>query len=59
VQNIEAITSADVERVARQYVNPGSLAVVIVGDRASIEPTLRAINVGPISIRDMTGKPIQ
>ncbi len=59
VQNIEAITSADVERVARQYVNPGSLAVVIVGDRKSIEPTLKAINIGPISIRDMTGRVVQ
>ena len=59
VQNIEAVTAADVERVARQYVNPGSLAVVIVGDRKSIEPTLKAVNVGPISIRDMTGKEVQ
>jgi predicted Zn-dependent peptidase len=59
VQNIEAITSADVERVARQYVNPGSLAVVIVGDRKSIESTLKAINIGPISIRDMTGRIVQ
>ncbi|MEO7823159.1 MAG: pitrilysin family protein, partial [Gemmatimonadaceae bacterium] len=59
VQNIEAITSADVERVARQYVNPGSLAVVIVGDRKSIESTLKAVNLGPISIRDMTGKVVQ
>jgi zinc protease len=59
VQNIESITSADVERVARQYVNPGSLAVVIVGDRKSIEPTLRAVNIGPISIRDMTGRVVQ
>ena len=59
VQNIEAITSADVERVARQYVNPGSLAVVIVGDRKSIESTLKAVNIGPISIRDMTGQVVQ
>lgn len=59
VQNIEAITPADIERVARQYVNPGSLAVVIVGDRKSIEPTLKAVNLGPISIRDMTGKVVQ
>jgi len=59
VQNIEAITPADVERVARQYVNPGSLAVVIVGDRKSIEATLKAVNLGPISIRDMTGKVVQ
>jgi len=59
VQNIEAITSADVERVARQYVNPGSLAVVIVGDRKSIETALKAVNIGPISIRDMTGRVVQ
>jgi zinc protease len=59
VQNIEAITPADVQRVARQYIDPGSLAVVIVGDRKSIEPTLKAVNIGPISIRDMTGQPVQ
>jgi len=59
VQNIESVTAADVERVARQYVNPGSLAVVIVGDRATIEPALKALNVGPISIRDMTGALVQ
>ena len=58
VQNIEAVTQADVARVAQQYINPGSLAVVIVGDRKSIEPGLKAINVAPIVIRDMTGQPI-
>lgn len=59
VQNIEAITEADVARVAQQYINPGSLAVVIVGDRKSIEPGLKAIGVGPVVIRDMSGQPIQ
>jgi predicted Zn-dependent peptidase len=58
VQNIEAVTQADVARVAQQYINPASLAVVIVGDRKSIEPGLKAINVAPIVIRDMTGQPI-
>jgi zinc protease len=58
VQNIEAVTQADVTRVAQQYINPGSLAVVIVGDRKSIEPGLKAINVAPIVIRDMSGQPI-
>jgi predicted Zn-dependent peptidase len=58
VQNIEAVTQADVARVAQQYINPGSLAVVIVGDRKSIEPALKAINVAPIVIRDMSGQPI-
>jgi len=59
VQNIEAITQADVARVAQQYINPASLAVVIVGDRKSIEQALKATNVGPISIRDLSGQPIQ
>ena len=59
VQNIEGVTGADVARVAQQYINPGSLAIVIVGDRKTIEQGLKSTNVGPISIRDMTGQPIQ
>ena len=58
VQNIEAITQADVQRVARQYINPSSLAIVIVGDRKSIEAGLKAVNTGPIVIRDFFGQPI-
>jgi zinc protease len=59
VQNIEGVTQADVARVAQQYINPGSLAVVIVGDRKTIEAGLKATNVGPIAIRDISGQPIQ
>jgi predicted Zn-dependent peptidase len=59
VRNIEGVTQADVARVAQQYINPGSLAVVIVGDRKTIEAGLKATNVGPIAIRDISGQPIQ
>jgi zinc protease len=59
VQNIENVTQADVARVAQQYINPGGLAVVIVGDRKTIEQSLKSVNVGPIAIRDITGQPIQ
>jgi zinc protease len=59
VQSVEGVTQADVARVAQQYVNPGSLAIVIVGDRKTIEQGLKSTNVGPISIRDMAGRPIQ
>jgi zinc protease len=59
VQNIEGVTQADVARVAQQYINPGSLAVVIVGDRKTIEAGLKATNLGPIVIRDISGQPIQ
>lgn len=59
VQNIEGVTQTDVTRVAQQYINPGSLAVVIVGDRKTIEAGLKAVNLGPIAIRDIAGQPIQ
>jgi predicted Zn-dependent peptidase len=58
VQNVEAITQADVRRVAQQYINPSSLAIVIVGDRKSIEPGLKAVNAGPIVLRDFFGQPV-
>ena len=59
VQNVEAVTQPDVNRVAQQYINPSALAIVIVGDRKTIEQALKASNVGPISIRDISGQPIQ
>lgn len=58
VQNIEAITHADVQRVARQYINPSLLAIVVVGDRKGIERGLKELNAGPIVIRDLFGQPI-
>jgi predicted Zn-dependent peptidase len=53
VQRIGAVTQSDVQRVARQYVNPDRLTIVIVGDRKLIEPGLRALNPGEIIIRDV------
>lgn len=59
VQNIEAVTLADVNRVAQQYINPAALAIVIVGDRKTIEPGLKSTNIGPIIVRDISGEVIQ
>ena len=53
VENIGAVTQADVQRVARQYVDPDKLTIVIVGDRKSIEPGLRALRPGEIIVRDV------
>ena len=58
VSNIEAVTQADVQRVARQYINPSNLAIIVVGDRKSIEEGLKKVNAGPISIRDFFGHPV-
>jgi zinc protease len=59
VQRIEGVTQADVARVAQQYINPGGLAIVIVGDRKSIEAGLKSANIGPVEIRGISGQPIQ
>ncbi len=58
VQNVEAITQAELQRVANQYINPSSLAIVIVGDRKSIEAGLKSVNAGPIVLRDFFGQPV-
>jgi len=50
VQRIEAVTAAEVQRVAQKYIVPNKFAVVIAGDRAAIEPGIRALNLGPIKI---------
>jgi zinc protease len=50
VQNIQAITAADVSRVAQKYIQPGKFAVVVVGDLKTIEPGIRALNLGPIKV---------
>ena len=50
VQNIQAVTAADVQRVAQKYIQPDHLAVVVVGDLKVIEPGIRALNLGPIKM---------
>jgi zinc protease len=50
VQSIQAVTAADVQRVAQKYIQPGRFVVVVVGDRKKIEPGIRALNLGPIKI---------
>ncbi len=48
VQNIQAVTAADVQRVAQKYIAPDKFAVVVVGDKKTIEPAIRALNIGPL-----------
>lgn len=60
VQNIQAVTAADLQRVAQKYIQPNRFAVVITGDRGVIEPQIRAVNLGPIkimSVDDVFGPP--
>jgi zinc protease len=50
VQNIQGVSAADVQRVAQKYILPSQAAVVVVGDRKTIEPGIRALNLGQIKI---------
>ena len=60
VQQYGAVTQSEVQRVARQYVNPDKLTIVLVGDRKVIETGVRAIKPGEIvtrDVRDVLGAP--
>lgn len=55
---IAAVTKDDLLRVAKTYVDLGHLAIVIVGDRASIEAPLQATKIAPIKLLDIDANPI-
>lgn len=59
VQRIEDVTQADVQRVAQRYIDPSKLTIVIVGDRKSLEPSLRELGLGEVSVRDISGRLVQ
>ena len=48
VQNIQAVTAADVQRVAGKYLAPGRFALVVVGDAKTIEAGIQGLNLGPL-----------
>ena len=58
VERILAVTPDDVQRVARRYIVPGQMAIIVVGDREVIEDGIRALDLGPIhdlTIEDVLG----
>jgi zinc protease len=62
VQRLGAVTQADVQRVAQRYLDPSRFLVVLVGDRKSIEAGVRALDLGPVTVKtipDVMGAPIR
>jgi zinc protease len=49
-REIDAVTAATAQRAATAHIEPGTLAVVVVGDRERIEPGIRALNLGPVRV---------
>jgi predicted Zn-dependent peptidase len=52
VANVQAVTAADVARVAATYIQPQRSSIVVVGDRKAIEPGIQKLDLG--SVRMMT-----
>jgi predicted Zn-dependent peptidase len=62
VDRIQAVSAADVQRVAERYVRPEALLVVVVGDRTAIEGPVRALGLAPLtvlSIDDVMGAAVR
>jgi zinc protease len=57
ISKVNSVSLDDVNRVAKQYLDPSKMAIVIVGDRKAIEPGLKELGY-PITILDNEGKVI-
>jgi len=57
-KNVEAVTAADVKRVAEKYLRPDSMLIAIVGDVAAVKQGLEMIGHGPVVLCDAEGKPL-
>ncbi len=55
-EKIMAVTAADVQRVAKKYLNPEALQIVAVGDASKIKSVME--KYGPVQIFNAEGKPV-
>lgn len=55
-QRVGAISAADVQRVAREYLHPERAVLVVVGDAAQVLEKVRPI--APVSVFDVEGRPL-
>jgi zinc protease len=58
-KSVTAITTDDVVRVAKKYLDLDHLAIVIVGDRKAIEEALKKTNVAPLAFLDIEGNALR
>jgi zinc protease len=55
--SIASVTKEDVVRVARRHLDLDHLAIVIVGDRATVHDSLKRTGIAPIVLLDIEGNP--
>jgi zinc protease len=51
---LEKVTVADLSRVAKKYIHPDKLAVLVVGNGPEIKPELDELKLGPVQTIDIT-----
>ena len=52
---VESVTLAYAHRIGREWIKPGSLQVLVVGDREVVEPGLRELEI-PLAMMDPSGE---
>lgn len=52
--SLEAVNAA-----AHKYIVPDQMMILLIGDRAKIEPGIKELNLGPIVPLDVEGRPIE
>lgn len=57
-KEIAAVTKEDVLRVAKQYLTPDKVKVVVVGGKAKLAPQLEPLSLGEADERDPWGDPV-
>ena len=55
-KNVQAVTKAEIRRVAAKYLLTERSAIVVVGDRSAEEPSLARL--APVEVRDLDGGPM-
>jgi len=58
IASLAQTTAADLQRLARTYIDPERMCIVVVGDRAAIEPGLRALGLPAPALRNADGDPL-
>ena len=55
---IDAVTRADLVRMAKKYIDLAHIDIVIVGDRGTVEARLKDTGIAPIVLLDLDGRPV-
>jgi zinc protease len=56
---IDATTADEVQRVVQKYLNPESMPIVVVGDKAKILPEIQKLNLGQMQELDFECNPVK